>query len=1070
MRLLQLSVKSFCGIAEAHIQLQPGLNILFGPNEAGKSTLAAALRAALLSRTSSATTASAYLPATGSGPPEVSLTLDAQNGDWLRINKTFGERGSTSLERSANQGQTFVREQTGDGAETAIRQHLRWGLRMPGGKRGARKAESTFLTRVLLAEQTEVDTIFDQGLEPDSTEQVSFIQEALAAAMEDPRYKRALKLAHGHFDRYYTPTGRKTQGENSPWKKAANLVREAQANLEAAQKVAHDIDALESALRDAKHEAKAVQGALEERKAHRQTLESQLEAAKHRAVLVQKVGSARDDLDHAIAVQRKVEALSAQAAELTKAIQERTAELEAADAAVGTTRQRQSEAQTKLQRAESAEGHAQRELEVARIESRERALGQERADLQRDMKAAEALTLEERALSAQRSRIAREKAALADHEALEARAKKQIEELEAERTATLILDADRRLQTARAREEEAGDKVLAAQTAAQQAEQKNLIETQLLQQIKTYGDLTAAQLAQVRKLHHNLDKHRSTAEAGLSIAIERLQVLAIDAQADDEAGVAHALSTDRIEVEARRQVRLDLGGLARLEISTGSPEVRAELAKAEAAWAQHGRPVLDRHTVSSVDALEQRLRERMLAEQRLRDVQREHEDLRTRARQLPEAQNALAEAQGETARAEVERAALPSRIAVTPTRPARVLEQLLQDLQGSARTAEAARIAGSATLHQLDEHEQHKAAQVAEQQRLLGAPATELLTRGGARLSAIAQEEATLNQQKKVLEQGQAEALQAAHEEVTNATAALEAAELRKRHLAEGRRQLEQDLSETKGALNSEKGHLDALDIGDRKQRLADAEALLNAHPVGEIEPSQVDAADAQMRLAESQLEEAKRHVISLESRIESSQGALGQERLQEAQEAYDRAEADFKATEIDGKANELLIKALREAEESSSRHVGTALGREVEARFAELTRDRYHGLSVDKTLVAQKIQLGEAVLRPDQLSVGTRHQLAILLRLILAEQLGHPIVLDDQLVQSDPERLAWFRKSLTESATRTQILVLSCRPTDYYSLDDAHAIHLVNVPNHVKLNREQASHRKDPSRKAASG
>ena len=42
--------------------------------------------------------------------------------------------------------------------------------------------------------------------------------------------------------------------------------------------------------------------------------------------------------------------------------------------------------------------------------------------------------------------------------------------------------------------------------------------------------------------------------------------------------------------------------------------------------------------------------------------------------------------------------------------------------------------------------------------------------------------------------------------------------------------------------------------------------------------------------------------------------------------------------------------------------------------------------------------------------------------------------MLDDQLVQSDATRLAWFRDALRRSAhdSNHQIIVITCRPADY--------------------------------------
>jgi uncharacterized protein YhaN len=240
-----------------------------------------------------------------------------------------------------------------------------------------------------------------------------------------------------------------------------------------------------------------------------------------------------------------------------------------------------------------------------------------------------------------------------------------------------------------------------------------------------------------------------------------------------------------------------------------------------------------------------------------------------------------------------------------------------------------------------------------------------------------------------------------------------------------------------------------------RKKRFAELQATLDGHLPVDVGPDDVETVTARIQKAEGLVEDMKRNTIKLESRIASSEGELTQERLEEARAAYEVAESNYKTTETDGEASKLLVEALKEAEANSTRHVGAAIGGKVEVRFRELTRDRYRGLAVDKTLVAQNVHLGEAVLRPDQLSVGTRHQLAILLRLILAEELGHPIVLDDQLVQSDRDRLAWFRERLAESATKTQILVLSCRPDDYRDASGPQGAHLVDVPAQVTLNGE---------------
>jgi uncharacterized protein YhaN len=65
-------------------------------------------------------------------------------------------------------------------------------------------------------------------------------------------------------------------------------------------------------------------------------------------------------------------------------------------------------------------------------------------------------------------------------------------------------------------------------------------------------------------------------------------------------------------------------------------------------------------------------------------------------------------------------------------------------------------------------------------------------------------------------------------------------------------------------------------------------------------------------------------------------------------------------------------------------------------------------------------------------LSVGTRDQLATIFRLSLAEQLQSAVILDDQLTQSDTDRMSWLRDLISGLSSKIQIIVFTCRPSDY--------------------------------------
>ena len=140
-------------------------------------------------------------------------------------------------------------------------------------------------------------------------------------------------------------------------------------------------------------------------------------------------------------------------------------------------------------------------------------------------------------------------------------------------------------------------------------------------------------------------------------------------------------------------------------------------------------------------------------------------------------------------------------------------------------------------------------------------------------------------------------------------------------------------------------------------------------------------------------------------------------EKLEQADEALKLiAEREQEANlEYGGWA--MLLNTFAEAEAEDAVHLGNALIDPVAKRMAELTGQRYGAPSIGPKLKTHSIQLADSDRDLDRLSVGTRDQLATLLRLSIAEALGSVLVLDDQLTQTDPGRMTWLRDQLRRSA-----------------------------------------------------
>ena len=101
MRLHRLRVRSFAALPELEIAFGPGLNVLYGPNDLGKSTLAEAIRLALLLPHASRG-CEPYVPWAGGDDPYVELTFETEAQRIWRIRKQFGKRGASHLEESRN--------------------------------------------------------------------------------------------------------------------------------------------------------------------------------------------------------------------------------------------------------------------------------------------------------------------------------------------------------------------------------------------------------------------------------------------------------------------------------------------------------------------------------------------------------------------------------------------------------------------------------------------------------------------------------------------------------------------------------------------------------------------------------------------------------------------------------------------------------------------------------------------------------------------------------------------------------------------------------------------------------
>ena len=96
MRFVRLEVRDFRGIESAEVDFEAGVNVLHGPNDLGKSTLAAAIRAALLIPATSAQ-ADDFAPWHRDRRPEVELTFVGPKDRYWKVKKQFSRTKGTGI-------------------------------------------------------------------------------------------------------------------------------------------------------------------------------------------------------------------------------------------------------------------------------------------------------------------------------------------------------------------------------------------------------------------------------------------------------------------------------------------------------------------------------------------------------------------------------------------------------------------------------------------------------------------------------------------------------------------------------------------------------------------------------------------------------------------------------------------------------------------------------------------------------------------------------------------------------------------------------------------------------------
>ncbi len=233
-------------------------------------------------------------------------------------------------------------------------------------------------------------------------------------------------------------------------------------------------------------------------------------------------------------------------------------------------------------------------------------------------------------------------------------------------------------------------------------------------------------------------------------------------------------------------------------------------------------------------------------------------------------------------------------------------------------------------------------------------------------------------------------------------------------------------------------------------QRQADARVAELAQRYAAADPgaveAELDSAGAEAAVLHRELAAISQQLndITVELGVMGTQGRKGN--LDAAQIAREHAFAEHERVSRRARAAQLLRSVM-------ARHRDTTRQRYVEPFRAEIERlarpvfGSSFEVEIDSDLRIRNRTLDGRTVPYESLSGGAKEQLGILARLagaaLVAKEDTVPVVIDDALGFTDPDRLTKMGAVFDTVGHHGQVIVLTCTPTRYLGVQDAHVIEL---------------------------
>jgi DNA repair exonuclease SbcCD ATPase subunit len=228
----------------------------------------------------------------------------------------------------------------------------------------------------------------------------------------------------------------------------------------------------------------------------------------------------------------------------------------------------------------------------------------------------------------------------------------------------------------------------------------------------------------------------------------------------------------------------------------------------------------------------------------------------------------------------------------------------------------------------------------------------------------------------------------------------------------------------------AEQHHVTAAAQFDAEELTAVATQLVNEHAVA--------------KRREDEMHQCALTLTQLGAKLANDRDA--QERLNDAQARLLEAEQEHERVRRRAMAAKRLYGTLTDKRDVAKRAYVEPFRRKLE-QFARIVFDGQLTLVVDDNLAVTHRILNGAKVPYHHLSGGAREQIALCARLACAALVdpedGVPVVIDDALGFTDPERLHRIGAVFSAAENRSQVIVLTCMPDRYRGIGVADVIQL---------------------------